>query len=829
MVADNNLEEASLKDMMEIESARFPAQARILLEVDRWAAPEGSDDPFPLIFDWNTTKRFQLTRSGLSELEDLGEMNMGDSETLRDFLSWGLDYAPAEHFALIMWDHGGGWIGFGQNMSHSGDKLNLQEMEDAISGGLGDAGASRLDLLGFDACLMSTMETALQLQGVAEVMVASEETEPGSGWDYEVITNFVGERPSATSVEFGQAIADGYQRHIERLDPVQLPGITLSVINLRSMSALSAAFDDFSSALDENLTNRTLWLQIANARNSVDRYNRIDGNLSGEPHLIDLGHFADLVGSRIGGIVSDTADELLRVLDSSVLYQVAGASQENAHGLAVYFPPTYDLASPHEVLYLSVSSASWQSFLNNYLTFVDTDITPPTVGTVSVVRGLTSAVISATVTADDDIMQASFMVLLAFSGGHALLGTDQVAVAGGVMTYRWDYEVPLLFDGRTSVPISLFPSGSYTDGGVAYTDFVAFATYHDPATIDFIPVILYYRRTGSSDYEFVGAYSNTSGVVSEVYLRTGGLLNSIVWIVTEAGGEFLEMSEFSLDIGVEPPVLQSHLADVADYLVGFSVSDYSGNYGGAFAPDPLRPPCSESYQCNLLAGRPACETATGECVECFSTCATCCELGQTCRDHHCCTPDCSGRECGSDGCGGSCGPGCTMWETCVDETGECVPTPGCSGECDLLRYTTCTCHPSDPCGWANDWGCDAGCLEVEGVDAMFDDSADCECVGGLCHITLEITDSCLDGLGVNYRFYDVSNSLVWPAASSYYHTELEGIAYSSRLSCWEGATVCYGAATGETSWGVGLDNTLWCPDCCVICSGGLLYRWNLGC
>jgi hypothetical protein len=68
-------------------------------------------------------------------------------------------------------------------------------------------------------------------------------------------------------------------------------------------------------------------------------------------------------------------------------------------------------------------------------------------------------------------------------------------------------------------------------------------------------------------------------------------------------------------------------------------------------------------QCGYLL---ACNE-TGQCVCEFETCNDdCCKEEQICLDDGCCTPDCEGKNCGSDGCGGSCGE-CGDLQLCSDE------------------------------------------------------------------------------------------------------------------------------------------------------------------
>ena len=96
-------------------------------------------------------------------------------------------------------------------------------------------------------------------------------------------------------------------------------------------------------------------------------------------------------------------------------------------------------------------------------------------------------------------------------------------------------------------------------------------------------------------------------------------------------------------------------------------------------------------------------------------------------------------------------------------------------------------------------------------------------------ITLGIKDSCYDGYRIEWRYFDVTNNLVWPSSSQVYYNQYEGQWYTNNLLCNVGAKVCYGARTGNSYWGIDVDGSKSCSSCCVTCQSGLQYSWNLTC
>ena len=111
---------------------------------------------------------------------------MADPNTLLNFMNFAKENYPAEKYALIMWDHGGGAVsGFGQDQNASkNDHLFIDEIKQAL-----DNFGTKLEFVGFDACLMANMETAYALKDSANYLVASEELEPGTGWNYKKVIN----------------------------------------------------------------------------------------------------------------------------------------------------------------------------------------------------------------------------------------------------------------------------------------------------------------------------------------------------------------------------------------------------------------------------------------------------------------------------------------------------------------------------------------------------------------------------------------------------------------------------------------------------------------
>lgn len=96
-------------------------------------------------------------------------------------------------------------------------------------------------------------------------------------------------------------------------------------------------------------------------------------------------------------------------------------------------------------------------------------------------------------------------------------------------------------------------------------------------------------------------------------------------------------------------------------------------------------------------------------------------------------------------------------------------------------------------------------------------------------ITFNITDGCNNGISIDYKFYDVTANLVWPSASSHYFTSAFDATYTHNLQCTTNDKVCYGARSVNTYWGLDVDGSKSCSDCCIFCTEGNSLSRRLTC
>lgn len=265
---------------------------------------------------------YQVKEGGLSRIwESSGLQPMTDPGTLSGFIQWGVKNAPADRYELIFWDHGGGSVsgyGYDEAFARSGS-MTL----DGIAKALKDGGCV-FDFVGFDACLMATLETALVVEPYADYLIASEETEPGCGWYYTDWLTNLSKAPSRTALELGRDIADSFVSVCASAAPRQQA--TLSVIDLAELcGTVPEPFKSFAQSTNESIKADD-YQSVAAARGKAKEF-AASSNID-QVDLIDL---ADNLNTR-------ESRDLAEVLRGAVKYNATSNNIQNANGVSIYFP-----------------------------------------------------------------------------------------------------------------------------------------------------------------------------------------------------------------------------------------------------------------------------------------------------------------------------------------------------------------------------------------------------------------------------------------------------------------------------------------------------------
>ena len=301
-------------DLQEMASAKIGSNVNVIVET-------GGCKMWKNKIVSNASNQIYKVESGGVRLLDgnLGRHAMVDNGTLTDFIKYCKTNFPADRNILIFWDHGGGSItGYGYDeLYKSAGSMDLAE----ISAGLKAADCT-FDWIGFDACLMATLETAMVCNDYADYMIASEETEPGTGWYYTNWLNTLSQNTSVDTVSLAKVLIDDFVR--TSTSASSSAQVTLSIMDLAEMQgSVPTALRDFSNGITSMLSSNN-YAAVSNARASARQFAR-----SNRINQIDLVDFANRVGTA-------EARQLSQALLGCVKYNKSTIS--NSYGVSIFFP-----------------------------------------------------------------------------------------------------------------------------------------------------------------------------------------------------------------------------------------------------------------------------------------------------------------------------------------------------------------------------------------------------------------------------------------------------------------------------------------------------------
>ena len=246
MNADNDLYYSGLNDLAEMEKVGSSKDVNVVVQLDPNTAGE-------------STHRYYVRRNSnpvpgkttAQVLQDLPETDMGSAQTLSEFLKWGTTNFPAKKYALIIWNHGTGWQGVSYD-NNPNNHLTLPELRRGLEGFQAYPNSNRtapkIDLLSFDACLMSSLEVAFELKDSVGIMVGSQFLVPRSGSDYSGILQNLIEKPGRTAVELAKDIVYRYALGYPDQKYIQYIALDLSKI-AKFTSVFNAAAKEMVASL----------------------------------------------------------------------------------------------------------------------------------------------------------------------------------------------------------------------------------------------------------------------------------------------------------------------------------------------------------------------------------------------------------------------------------------------------------------------------------------------------------------------------------------------------------------------------------------------------
>jgi hypothetical protein len=408
LAGDNNLDSAGVVDLKEMKTVGTSDRIAVLAQFDRAGAKQA-------------TVRYCLRKGtplAKDAVQSLGETNMGDPKVLEEFVTWGVTTYPADHYLLVLWNHGAGWddanLYQGDVFSGTAPPVSRKAQPVVTRGAAAGARAlplaqaragirrtrralfsstveaavkqrgiafddqaqdfldnielkkvmtaitkklkKKIDILGMDACLMSMAEVAYQMRDVADYSVGSEETEPGEGWPYDRILKALAAKPAMTPEELAKTIVVQYLASYKAGD-----NVTQSAMKLAALKPLTTAVDGLAKALTGVLANAASRTALINARAQVQEYSRPYDDYC---DLLDL---CDLLDKGVANPAVKTACAAVKQAAAAAIVATGykGAAVDNSRGISIYFPKR-KLSPLYKTLDFTKQSA-WDEFLVAYL------------------------------------------------------------------------------------------------------------------------------------------------------------------------------------------------------------------------------------------------------------------------------------------------------------------------------------------------------------------------------------------------------------------------------------------------------------------------------
>lgn len=408
LAGDNNLDSAGVVDLNEMKKVGTTDRVAVIAQFDR-AGSKGA------------TVRYCLRKGtpiAKDAVQSLGETNMGDPKVLEDFVGWGVTNYPADHYLLVLWNHGAGWddanlyqgdvfsgaappvsrksqpvstrrtaagarpIGFAQARAglartrralfrttvgaavkqrgiafddQARDFLDNIELKKVMTK-IKSKLRRKIDILGMDACLMSMLEVAYQIRNVADYSVGSEETEPGDGWPYDRILKSLAAKPTMTPEDLSKTIVDRYLASYKTGD-----NVTQSAMKLAELKHLAVAVDGLAKALGKILADAASRTALINVRAQVQEYSRPYDDYC---DLLDL---CDRIDKGINNPAVKTGCAAVRqaAAGAVVANGYKGSAVDHSRGVSIYFPKR-KLSPLYKTLDFTKQS-KWDEFLKDYL------------------------------------------------------------------------------------------------------------------------------------------------------------------------------------------------------------------------------------------------------------------------------------------------------------------------------------------------------------------------------------------------------------------------------------------------------------------------------
>ena len=299
MAGDNSLYEEVDDDLNEMKMVGSNENLEIVALTDQ--VPQGDSHAYRVI-------KHGLEETALDQINSTwnNEVDMGDGDTLRDFMIWATTEYPAKKKILVIWNHGSGWEKVAEDRE---SYLTVPEIRTSIEQYREQTGDSKLTMIGFDACLMGMFEIAYELKEQAEMIHGSEAYEPLEGWTYNHLLYKL--KKNLTNTELAEHVVNDYVESYRNGSVYTSYSVTAAVVNTSKLDNLWNDIDNFSSELNHILP--VYRDEISQSRDNTQRYDQ-------NPNYRDLYDLATNVRNEIPMADSrDYAEKLQNSINETIL------------------------------------------------------------------------------------------------------------------------------------------------------------------------------------------------------------------------------------------------------------------------------------------------------------------------------------------------------------------------------------------------------------------------------------------------------------------------------------------------------------------------------
>lgn len=316
-------------DLIELTKVKLPPNVRVFIltgGADKWQNDMMKPGELGLyLYDSN----------GIKEIGRYEDADMGAAKTLESFLTVGKGAFADEdlRLAFVFWNHGGGSVGGVCQDERTGNSLSLNDITNAFTKVYGASESNPpFEMIGFDACMMASYDTANALKGISRYMTASEEREPGNGWDYTRWVGALAHNPYMNGAELGRVICDSYMKGCREYGAADLA--TLSVIDISKIPALGRAYENYGIEALKLAANNAggFFSEFGRSAQTAENYGG-NNKEQGYSDMVDLGDLA----SRTTGLLPLTSRGLMNAVDNAVVYKVQGKYRSRGNGISGFY------------------------------------------------------------------------------------------------------------------------------------------------------------------------------------------------------------------------------------------------------------------------------------------------------------------------------------------------------------------------------------------------------------------------------------------------------------------------------------------------------------